>query len=189
VDAPGFALAPPVVRLFNRLYYRRIPASGRTVVKPLGDFFFPLDRIHDWNRLYGKAGFHQFQCVVPPEAAGVLREMLEKVSDAGLASPLAVLKRLGPGRAGHLSFPMDGYTLAVDLRARDGAEALIGRLNDMAADAGGRVYFAKDSLLAPGRVPDMYPEAAEWAAEVARVDPERRLLTDLVRRLNLRPAS
>ncbi len=189
LDAPGFALSPPVVRLFNWLYYRRIPASGRTVVRRLGDFFFPLDRIHDWNRLYGKQGFHQFQCVVPLGAAEVLRGMLEQVSQAGLASPLAVLKRLGPGRAGHLSFPMQGYTLAVDLRARGEAEALIRRLGDMAADAGGRVYFAKDSLMTPGRVHDMYPEAADWAAEVAKADPERRLLTDLVRRLNLRPVS
>lgn len=189
IDAPGFALAPTIVRGFNTLYYRRVPAAGRTVVKPLRDFFFPLDRIHDWNRLYGKAGFHQFQCVVPLEAREALREMLRQIARAGLASPLAVLKRMGPGRAGHLSFPMDGYTLAVDLRARPEALKLIARLDEMTAEAGGRIYFAKDALASAERVSAMYPELDDWRALCDSVDPERRLVTDLVRRLNLRPAS
>ncbi len=98
-NAPGFALSPAIVRMFNNAYWRRVPERGRTVVKPIDDFFFPLDKIQDWNRLYGKAGFHQFQCVVPIEAAEALRAMLEKIANSGLASPLAVLKRMGEGRA------------------------------------------------------------------------------------------
>lgn len=187
-DAPGFALAPPVVHAFNTLYYRRVPTRGRTVVKPLRDFFFPLDRIHDWNRLYGKAGFHQFQCVVPVAAAQSLVEMLRLIAASSLASPLAVLKRMGPGRAGLISFPMEGYTLAVDLRAKPEAETLIARLESLTAEAGGRIYFAKDALCSPERIPEMYPELDAWRAACATVDPERRLITDLVRRLNLRPA-
>ncbi len=188
MDAPGFALSTPIVRNFNRLYYARVPKRGRTVVKPLRDFFFPLDRIFDWNRLYGTSGFHQFQCVVPIAAAEALREMLRRIAASGLSSPLAVLKRMGPGRAGHLSFPMEGYTLACDLRAHPASEALIGTLEDMTAEAGGRIYFAKDALCRPERIPQMYPELAAWQAEVDRIDPERTLLTGLVRRLNLRPA-
>lgn len=186
MDAPGMALSTPIVRVFNAAYYRRVPKAGRTVVKPLDDFFFPLDRIHDWNRLYGKRGFHQFQCVVPLDSAPVLRLMLERISNSHLASPLAVLKRTGPGRAGHLSFPFEGYTLAVDLRAFPEAEALIARLEDMAADAGGRIYFAKDALCRPDRVAQMYPELDDWRQIVESADPERQLLTDLVRRTQLR---
>lgn len=185
-DAPHFALSSPVVRLFNAAYWRRVPASGRTVVKPISDFFFPLDRIRDWNRLYGKRGFHQFQCVVPPENVDRLRDMLAQIADAGIASPLSVLKRMGPGRGGMLSFPMEGFTLAVDFPNRPGAAALIEVLNGMTEAAGGRVYFAKDALLRPERVAGMYPELAAWRAEVARADPEGRMQTDLTRRLKLR---
>ncbi|MBS0564903.1 MAG: FAD-binding oxidoreductase, partial [Proteobacteria bacterium] len=186
LDAPAFALSGPVVRAFNAAYYRRVPARGRTVVKPIADFFFPLDKIHDWNRLYGKRGFHQFQCVVPLAAAPALRQMLESVAASGLASPLAVLKRMGPGRAGFLSFPMEGYTLAVDFPNRDEARALIARLQAMTAAAGGRIYFAKDSLARGTDAAAMYPELADWRAQVAKADPGRRLATDMVRRLNLR---
>ncbi len=187
-NAPGFALSPPVVRAFNAAYFRRVPARGRSVVKPIGEFFFPLDRIHDWNRLYGKAGFHQFQCVVPLAEAGALKEMLKRVAAAGLASPLAVLKRMGPGRGGMMSFPMEGYTLAIDFPNRAGAAKLIGRMEDMTAEAGGRIYLAKDSLATAERVARMYPELADWQAEVAKADPEGALATDLVRRLGLRGA-
>ncbi len=189
LDAPGFALSSPVVRMFNRAYYARVPKRGRTVVKPLDNFFFPLDKIHDWNRLYGKRGFHQFQCVVPLTAVEVIRDMLGRVAVSGLASPLAVLKRTGPGRAGHLSFPMEGYTLACDLRARPDAVKLIQRLEAQTADAGGRIYFAKDALCSADRIPQMYPELEEWRAEVAKIDPDGVLKTDLVRRLSLRSAA
>lgn len=189
IDAPNFALSAPVVRLFNAAYFRRVPASGRTVVKPIGDFFFPLDKIHDWNRLYGRRGFHQFQCVVPLDAAPALREMLETIATSGLASPLAVLKRMGPGRAGFLSFPMQGYTLAVDFPNRAEARELIRRLEDSATDAGGRLYFAKDSLAGGHAIRAMYPELSDWQEEVAGTDPEGALMTDLVRRLSLRSAA
>lgn len=188
-DAPGMALSAPVVRAFNALYWRRVPASGRTLVRPIGDFFFPLDRIHDWNRLYGKRGFHQFQCVVPPGAEEALRAILAAVASSGLASPLAVLKRMGPGRAGHLSFPMEGWTLAVDFPNRPAAAPLVRRLTAMAAEAGGRIYFAKDSLAEAATVAPMYPELDAWREVVAAADPERRCVTDLVRRLALRGAA
>lgn len=186
LDAPNFALSAPVVRVFNQLYFRRVPATGRTVVKPISDFFFPLDKIHDWNRLYGKRGFHQFQCVVPLAAAPALRQMLESIASSGLASPLAVLKRMGPGRAGYLSFPMEGYTLAVDFPNRDAARDLIRRLEGQTLAAGGRLYFAKDSLAQGADMAAMYPELDLWRRECAKADPEGRLKTDLVRRLKLR---
>jgi len=186
LDAPGFALSPPVVRAFNALYWRRVPVRGRTLVKPINDFFFPLDKIHDWNRLYGRAGFHQFQCVVPLKAADALRAMLEKIAKAGIASPLAVLKRMGPGRAGMLSFPMEGYTLAVDFPNRGRAAEIIRELVGDTADAGGRIYLAKDALADAATVAEMYPGREAWAKAVAAVDPGGLLETDMTRRLNLR---
>jgi decaprenylphospho-beta-D-ribofuranose 2-oxidase len=165
-----------------------VPDHGRTVVRPISDFFFPLDKIHDWNRLYGKRGFHQFQCVVPVEQAPALRAMLETIAGSGLASPLAVLKRMGPGRAGYLSFPMEGYTLAVDFPNRAEARELIKRLEDMTIAAGGRLYFAKDSLARGADIRAMYPEHGDWLKAVTRADPEARLATDMIRRLKLRTA-
>ena len=167
----------------------RVPARGRSVVRPLQDFFFPLDKIHDWNRLYGKRGFHQFQCVVPLEAADSLRAMLAEVARSGLASPLAVLKRMGPGRAGYLSFPMEGYTLAIDFPNRPAARALIKRLEARAAEAGGRLYFAKDSLAEGDQIAAMYRDLPKWQTEVAKADPAGALETDMTRRLKLRSAT
>ena len=188
-DAPGFALSAPVVRAFNAAYLRRVPARGRTVVRPIADYFFPLDKLHDWNRLYGRQGFHQFQCVVPATARAALREMLERTARAAHASPLAVLKRLGPGSRHPMSFPVAGYTLAVDLPNRPGAERLLAELNAAAAAAGGRVYLAKDSTLTPEQAHAMYPGRADWAAAVNARDPARAYETALVRRLKLREAA
>lgn len=185
-NAPGFALSPAIVRLFNAAYWRRVPERGRTVVKPIDDFFFPLDKIANWNKLYGKAGFHQFQCVVPIAAADALRTMMEKIANSGLASPLAVLKRMGSGRGGYMSFPMEGYTLAVDFRNAPKAERLIGTLENMTVAAGGRIYLAKDALSRADHIRQMYPEHADWLNAVTKADPDRAYETDLIRRLKLR---
>ncbi|MGR3571863.1 FAD-binding oxidoreductase [Brevirhabdus sp.] len=185
-DAPGKLLSPAAVRLFNRAYFNRIPRAGRSRRRPLPAFFFPLDRVAQWNRLYGKAGFHQFQCAVPRDAADALDGMIQNIADHGAASPLAVLKRLGPGRAGFLSFPMEGYTLAVDLPQRADTRALLDRLHDRTAEAGGRVYLAKDACLAPRRLGAMYPELDHYRRVIAQCDPDGAMQTDLSRRLNLR---
>ncbi|MCP5036054.1 MAG: FAD-binding oxidoreductase [Rhodobacteraceae bacterium] len=186
INAPGFALSAPVVRAFNSAYYHKVPVKGRTSVKPLDEFFFPLDKIRNWNRLYGKRGFYQFQTVVPTAQAPALREMLKQIAGSSLFSPLAVLKRMGPGRAGHLSFPMEGYSLAVDIPNRRGAQALVSELERATVAAGGRIYLAKDALASGDAVKAMYPEQGEWAEIVNKADPEHALETDMTRRLNLR---
>lgn len=185
-NAPAWALSAPVVRLFNELYFRRVPVSGRTSVKPITAPFFPLDAIQNWNRLYGKTGFNQFQCVVPLDKTDILRIMLERISVSGLASPLAVLKKMGAGRAGYMSFPMEGYTLAVDFPNRGGAAFLIRELTDLARDAGGRIYFAKDGVAEPAQISGMYPDLEKWRKSVSKADPTGAYETDLVRRLALR---
>ncbi len=188
LTAPHWALSKPIVRVFNELYYRRVPAAGRTVTKRLEDYFFPLDKIHDWNRLYGKRGFHQFQCVVPPDQGPTLHAMLTRIADSGLGSPLAVLKRLGPGRGGMMSFPMEGYTLAVDFPNRARARGLVQSLENDVLSAGGRLYLAKDALAAPEAIRKMYPELGDWAVAAAKADPDGHLETDMSRRLGLRRA-
>lgn len=186
---PPLLVSAPVVRAFNAAYLRRVPEGGRSRHRGLAGFFFPLDRLHGWNRLYGKRGFHQFQCVLPEGAEDTLRDMLERIAASGLASPLAVLKRLGPGRAGMMSFPMAGMTLAVDFPNRRAAEALAIELEWLAVEAGGRIYLAKDALADPDLIARMYPDLPKFAATLSRVDPKGVFQTDLSRRLNLRGAS
>jgi len=185
-NAPGFLLSAPVVRLFNRFYLQRVPEEGRTLNRPMREFFFPLDRIHDWNKLYGKRGFHQFQCVLPIGREDALEALMERVAASGQASPLAVLKKLGPGRAGYLSFPMEGYTLAVDFPNTPRTAPLIAELEAAALDSGGRIYFAKDALCSPDTIAAMYPERAAFAKAAQAVDPDGVLANSLTRRLDLR---
>lgn len=173
-------------KVFNLGYYLRVPSQGRVSVKRLEEFFFPLDKKLEITRLYGTQGFHQFQCVVPTDQVEVLHAMMEKVAASGLASPLAVLKRSGPGGVGMLSFPIEGFTLAIDFPNSAKANGLIGELEDMTAQAGGKLYLAKDSLASGERIKQMYPEHKEWAKEAAKADPTGALATDMVRRLELR---
>ncbi len=186
-NAPGFLMSKPVIKLFNKLYMRRIPSDGRDRERPLNDFFFPLDRILNWNRLYGKHGFHQFQCVLPHDTARTkLTKLLEEISNSGLCSPLSVLKQLGAGRGGMMSFPMEGMTLAVDIANKRQAPALLARLNDIALSGKGRVYLAKDSSLDPAYLSGMNLELAHYRETVAKADPEAIFATSQSRRLNLR---
>lgn len=183
---PRVTLSKAVVRGFNTAYYARIRASGQTRIKSLDEFFFPLDKIHNWNKLYGKNGFHQFQCALPTDELPRLRAMVEQIAESGLASPLAVLKRLGRGRAGVLSFPIEGYTLAVDFRESEKARALISALIDTTIAGKGKIYLAKDSVSTERQAKALYPEWRSWAEEVTKHDPEGHMQTDLVRRLGLR---
>jgi decaprenylphospho-beta-D-ribofuranose 2-oxidase len=188
IDFPAFALNPMAIRAFNAMYYRRVPESGRERIVPFRKFLYPLDAIHHWNRIYGKPGFYQFQCVVPDATArGALATMLSEIAQAGSASFLAVLKTLGRDGRGYLSFPMRGFTLALDFPRRAGTEVLIRRLESIVLANGGRVYLAKDALLSPESLRAMYPKVAQFEATLARVDPDGRFSSDMARRLGLKP--
>jgi decaprenylphospho-beta-D-ribofuranose 2-oxidase len=186
VDFPAFALNPISVRAFNAAYFRRVPQEGRVRNVHAAKFLYPLDAIHGWNRIYGKRGFYQFQCVVPfDRGEEVLRGMLRVITASHRASFLAVLKRMGPGRAGFLSFPMAGYTLALDFPSGDGVAALYATLTRMTKDAGGRIYLGKDALMTADDFRTMYPEFPAFRAVLSEIDPNQRMQSDMAKRLKL----
>ncbi len=190
-DLPGFALSSAGVRVFNEFYWRRVPAAGRQETRDLQRFLFPLDSLAGWNRLYGKRGFYQFQSVVPDAQAHVAtRAMLEAVAAGGNASFLAVLKTLGGTGRGHLSFPMRGVTLALDIPRASGADELMRGLERIARDAGGRIYLAKDATMSAETFAETYPALPKFEAALREFDPEGRFASDQSRRLgiNRRPA-
>jgi len=172
-------------RAFNELWFRKAPREERGRIMPLAPFFYPLDAPGGWNRLYGRRGFVQHQLVLPFGEETVLRRALELLSGSGSASFLAVVKRFGPGH-GFLSFPMPGWTLALDLPTGGrGLGRLLDTLDHMVAGAGGRVYLAKDSRLSPDLLGAMYPELDRWREVRERLDPDHVLRSDLDRRLGL----
>lgn len=141
---PNFTLNRWSVSAFNYVY--RASQKPGTVNVPLMNYFFPLDSIDQWNRIYGKRGFLQYQCVIPKvHSRAALGEILELVSSRGTPSFLAVLKLLGADTAGLLSFPMEGYTLTLDLPATESTFQLLGAVDRVVMTYGGRIYLAKDA--------------------------------------------
>jgi decaprenylphospho-beta-D-ribofuranose 2-oxidase len=183
--APGGLLRRETVAAFNELYFRRAPRLERGRLLGLDPFFYPLDSIAGWNRMYGSRGFLQYQFVVPLGREDALREALERLSAARVASFLAVLKRFGEG-SGMISFPMPGWTLALDMPAGDPALGpLLDGLDALVAGAGGRVYLSKDSRMRPELVEAMYPELPRWRSVQRALDPRGVMRSDLSRRLAL----
>ena len=173
------------VRAFNEAWFRRAPASPRTMIEHATTFFHPLDGVADWNRIYGRNGFVQYQYVVPHGQEQAVAASIRLLADAGAASFLAVLKRFGAEGPGMLSFPMPGWTLALDLPVRPGLATLLARLDALVLDAGGRLYLAKDSRMPRHMFEAGYPRLDAFRALRTTIDPNGRLATDQSRRLGL----
>jgi FAD/FMN-containing dehydrogenase len=175
-DLPGFAINPWSIRIFNSAFYRLRPAVHRGVVHPQ-PFFHPLDFLRHWNRLYGKRGFAQYQCVLPDAAGpGAVTRFFEVLTRMGGASPVSVLKNCGPEGRGVLSFPMPGISVALDLPYHPRhTQALIDALNEIVIESGGRIYLTKDSLTRPEHLRAMEPRLARFQEIRRKWDPECRL--------------
>jgi FAD/FMN-containing dehydrogenase len=174
------------MRAFNEIYFRRgrrAAESSRLV--SLDSYFFPLDGIGDWNRIYGRSGFVQYQCVVPTgNAKTVLAEILDRTARRGDASFLAVLKQLGPAQ-GTLSFPMPGLTLALDFPFRPTLLPFLDTLDEIVAHHGGRIYLAKDSRQGRRTFEAGYPQLPLFRSVRRALDPDGRLVSNLSARLGL----
>jgi decaprenylphospho-beta-D-ribofuranose 2-oxidase len=194
LDAPSLGrvpVAPPRLvnrlsgRAFNELWFRKAPKARTGEIQNITTFFHPLDIVADWNRVYGPRGFCQYQFVVPFGAEAVFRRAVELIAASGQVSCLNVLKRFGPGDAAPLSFPMPGWTLAVDIPVGPGLDRLFAQLDELVLGAGGRLYLAKDSRMAAETLAASYPRLDDFRAVRAGVDPGGLFRSDLARRLAL----
>ena len=184
--APDGLLTRLTGSVFNELWYRRAAAQAGEAIESLESYFFPLDSVRNWNRLYGSRGFQQYQFVVPLGAEEALETIVEHIRRSPVPTFLASLKKMGPSGLGPLSFPLEGWTLAVDLPCTGRALLdLLDHCDQEVLRAGGRVYLAKDARLTREVFTEMYPRLEEWRAVRDRLDPDGRLSTDLGRRLGL----
>jgi FAD/FMN-containing dehydrogenase len=184
-DFPALALNRWSVGAFNSLFY----AFHRTMTNQVVDFesyFYPLDAIENWNRLYGKRGFVQYQVALPQESGRRgLAALLGRLAESRRASFLAVLKRFGDANPGLLSFPLRGYTLALDLPVTNGLIPLLRELDRVVISMGGRTYLAKDAVLSAADFRAMYPNVEAFRAVKRKFDPQGLLSSSLARRLGI----
>ncbi|MER7566282.1 FAD-binding oxidoreductase [Streptomyces sp. NPDC097941] len=174
------------VGLFNELRYRKAPRARTGRLQEISAFFHPLDGVPHWNRVYGRGGFVRYQFVVGHGQEEALRRIVRRVGGQRCPSFLAVLKRFGDADPGWLSFPVPGWTLALDAPAGlPGLGALLDELDEVVAAAGGRVCLAEDSRLRPELLTAMYPRLDDFRALRAQLDPRGVFTSDLSRRLAL----
>ncbi len=195
-DAGILVSAPPVfpsgllnrvsIRLLNEAWYRKAPRARHGELQTIPTFFHPLDMLGSWNRVYGSRGFLQWQYVVPFGAEDTVRHTVDRLSATGSSSFVSVLKRFGEGNQGHLSFPIPGWTLSLDIPVgTPGLGPLLDDLDERIVEVGGRVYLAKDSRVRAELMPAMYPRLDEWRQVRDRLDPDHLMQSDLARRLHL----
>jgi len=184
---PSWILNPWSIQVFNSLYYKTQSHKKASFITDCQSYFYPLDAIGNWNRLYGKRGFIQYQFVVPKRNSREgLQKILHELTQSRKASFLAVLKRFGPENQGMLSFPREGFTLALDIPLGDpNLFDFLDRLDELVLKYEGRVYLAKDARLKPAAFRAMYPRYPQWQRIKSQIDPQDRFSSDLSRRLQL----
>lgn len=162
--APKRLLNKQSIGIFNSVYFHK-NSKAENLQTSLSSYFYPLDAIENWNRLYGSAGFIQYQCVVPETAAiNGIKLIFDAVYRYGFNPFLSVVKKLGPENHNPLSFPMTGYTLSVDIQVSEGLRNLVSYLDHLVIELGGRVYLAKDALLKEDSFKRMYPKWQHFEA-------------------------
>jgi FAD/FMN-containing dehydrogenase len=163
INFPSFALNNLTVRAFNWLYYNKVRDKVSKQKVGIDTFFYPLDAIGHWNRIYGKGGFTQYQFILPKESSfDGLKEILGLISDSGKGSFLAVLKLYGKENENYLSFPIEGYSLALDFKIEKGLFELLDQLDDVVNNYGGRVYLTKDVRISKKRFEKGYPKIEKF---------------------------
>ena len=160
---PSFALNSLSVKAFNWLYYKKAPMGESKQKVDIDTFFYPLDAINNWNRIYGKGGFTQYQFILPKEKSyDGLKEILEKISKSGKGSFLAVLKLYEEENKNYLSFPMKGYSLALDFKIEKGIFELLNSLDEIVLKYGGRIYLTKDVRVSKESFEKGYPNIEKF---------------------------
>lgn len=181
---PGGLLNKLTVRAFNEAWYRKAPKHREGELQAIAPFFHPLDGVKDWNRIYGPAGFLQYQFAVPDEASHLVPRTLEALRTVRAPSFLTVLKRFGPSNPAPLSFPIPGWTLAADVPAAvPGLLEALDQLDEEVAAAGGRLYLAKDSRQSAAMFQKSYQRLEEWEVARSQLDPTPKFQSSLFTRL------
>jgi decaprenylphospho-beta-D-ribofuranose 2-oxidase len=164
-DMPTALMNHGTIQAFNTLYYNRVRLPKITRTTCYEPFFYPLDKLSQWNRLYGKPGFTQYQFVLPKEVGlRGMRSILERIAASGRGSFLAVLKAFGKANQNLLSFPLEGYTLALDFKAEPAVFDLLNELDKLVLDYGGRLYLTKDARMSEDTFKSSYPNWQEFEA-------------------------
>ncbi len=181
---PEWALNSVTVKSFNTLYYWKHLQKKREGIRHPDDFFYPLDAILNWNKVYGRRGFTQYQCVLPSSAGrGAARHFLSVLTALGGASPLCVIKDCGEEGKGMLSFPMKGISIALDLAIRDNTQQIVDRLNQVVIELGGRIYLTKDSFTRAEDFRRMEPRLDAFLAVREKWDPKGKFSSAQSKRL------
>jgi decaprenylphospho-beta-D-ribofuranose 2-oxidase len=182
---PSGLANPLTLRAFSELWWRKAPKRQRGSVQNITAFYQTLDVFADWNRVYGRRGFLQYQFIVPLGAEDTFRRIVEVIAHSDHASGLNVLKRFGPGNEAPLSFPAEGWTITVDFPIAPGLNELCTKLDEMVLGAGGRHYLAKESRTSAEAIRRGYPRLDEWRKTRDAADPTGVFTSDLARRLEL----
>jgi decaprenylphospho-beta-D-ribofuranose 2-oxidase len=185
-NLPSFVLNEWSVKAFNALYYAKNYNKVMDNAVHYDGFFYPLDSILNWNRIYGKNGFVQYQFVLPLKASrDGLKKILARINKMGMGSFLAVLKLFGE-QDDLISFPMEGYTLALDFPMKPGLLGFLDELDEIVADCGGRIYLTKDARMKKSLFWETYPKAAKFKEILKKYDPDNRFVSNLSQRLMLK---
>jgi len=171
---PGFVLNELSIKAFNEMFYRKELVKEKDSVIPYIPFFYPLDAINNWNRMYGKKGFVQYQTVFPLDVSKeALTEMLARIRKKGFGSFLAVLKLFGKQES-LISFPMEGYTLALDFPVKTGLFEFLDELDELVYQYGGRIYMSKDARMSKDLLNKSYPNIEAFKAIVHKYNPNHK---------------